>query len=534
MGRPLRVLILEDNPDDCALLEKELRRSGFEVTWARAASALEMREALARDRFDALVANYSLPRLPGPEALQVYRELALDIPFLLVADSMEGQSAVEAFQAGAHDYILKDRIARLGPAMHRELQEAEARQVRRRLEQEREELLIRERALRSEAERLSGLRDEFLASLSHELRTPLNAILGWSDLARAGRLATKTIEEVLELISRNAKHQAQLVDEILDVSHLITGQLRLDVRPVDVANIVVEVLETVRPTARARGVHLEKALDPDAGLVMGDPNRIQQIVRHLLSIALKSTPRGGQVTIALRRIESEAEILVRDTGRGIKPEFLPEVFEHFRQQDGSPARGYGGLGLGLSIVRRLAELHGGTVRAESSGAGQGASFFVRLPLATESLRGQPSLVEIRPEFSFESLLRGVRILVVDDDPDTRALLTTILTRHGAEPRAAGSARAGFQIFEGAPPDAAVCDLAMPGEDGLSLIRRIRAWEVETSRPPVPAIALTAYARAEDRRRALQAGFQVHLAKPVEPEELVLTIAGLLGRGGRAA
>jgi signal transduction histidine kinase len=389
---------------------------------------------------------------------------------------------------------------------------------------------------RREAETANRLKDEFLATVSHELRTPLNAIFGWSRMLRGGRLDALSVAHAVETIERNAKAQEQIIEDILDVSRIITGKIRLDVSPIEIVPVLEAAVDALQPTAEARQVRLQMVLDTKPSLVLGDAGRLQQIVWNLLSNAIKFTSKGGRVQLALERVNSHIEIKVTDTGQGISKEFLPYVFERFRQADSSTTRKYGGLGLGLAIVRHLTELHGGTVAAESPGEGQGATFIVRLPLAVvregESTLNQPQHLrfhqpledDISPESSED--LAGVRVLVVDDEADARDLLTVILRQYGADVKAAGSTPAALGTLKEWLPDVLVSDIGMPDQDGYALIREVRALSLEQG-GDTPAIALTAYARSEDRLKALRSGFHVHVAKPVEPTELSATIAGLV-------
>jgi PAS domain S-box-containing protein len=408
---------------------------------------------------------------------------------------------------------------------------------RKRAEQEREQLLIREQAARAEAETANRAKDEFLATVSHELRTPLNAILGWARMLRAGQIDEDTMTRALETIERNAKAQAQLIADLLDVSRITSGKLRLDVRSVDLVSLIEAAIDSVQPAADAKGIRLQAVLDPRAGPVSGDPDRLQQVVWNLLSNAIKFTSKEGRVQVRLERVNSHIEITVSDTGKGINAEFLPYVFDRFRQADSTISRAYGGLGLGLAIVRHLVELHGGTVHAYSAGEGCGATFTVRLPLMIvrdserfpiEALeRRHPTAGDEAP-FECPPVLKGLRVLVVDDEVDVPQLLTAVLSLCGAEVIAVASVAEAMAAIQQMQPDIVVSDIGMPREDGYSLIRRLRATEAEHG-GRVPAIALTAHARIEDRLRALSAGFDAHVAKPVEPAELVTVIASVVRR-----
>jgi PAS domain S-box-containing protein len=394
------------------------------------------------------------------------------------------------------------------------------------------QLLARAEGARVDAEAANRMKDEFLATLSHELRTPLTAMLGWARLMRTGALEPAIVERALETIERNASVQTQLIEDLLDVSRIITGKLKLDIRPVLLGPVVEAAVDAVRLAADAKELTLEVAIDPAVGTVVGDPDRLQQVVWNLLSNAIKFTPRSGRVHLALVRSERYAEIRVSDTGRGITAEFIPFLFERFRQADGGNTRGHGGLGLGLAIVRHVVEMHGGTVRAESPGAGKGATFIVELPLASPFA----APMKILPAASTGSgappempSLRGIRAVVVDDETDARELVATILQETGARVTVAASAREALSVItDEEPPDVLIADVGMPDEDGYWLIRHVRV--LDTARGTrVPAIALTAYARTEDRLRLLAAGFQIHVPKPVDPIELATVVAAVVGR-----
>jgi signal transduction histidine kinase/ActR/RegA family two-component response regulator len=378
------------------------------------------------------------------------------------------------------------------------------------------------------AETAIRARDEFLASVSHELRTPLTSIIGWIQLLREEK-EPANVAEGLETIERNARAQSRLIEDILDFSRINAGKLRLDVRPIELIDIIGAAIEIVRPAADAKGVTLESVLDPSSGLVSGDADRLQQVVWNLLSNAVKFTPRGGRVQVRLQRVTSHSELTVSDTGEGISKEFLPFVFDRFSQADSTSSRTHGGLGLGLGIVRHLVELHGGTVQAFSSGLGEGSTFVVRLPLivahhqaVTPATDAVAQGASVRAELAD---LSGVSVLVAEDNDDARRLLTAIFQRCGATVEAAESVPAALGLLSRFQPDIIVSDIEMPGEDGYSLITKVRARETPEGR--IPAIALTAYTRPPDRVRALAAGFQMHMGKPVEPTELVAAVKSLL-------
>ena len=404
--------------------------------------------------------------------------------------------------------------------------------AKKRVEEERLELLASERRARAEAESASRSKDEFLATVSHELRNPLNAILGWSRVLVEERdISGDRMKKGLDVILRNAKAQVQLVEDILEVSRIVSGKLRLSTGTVDIPTVVDAAIETVRAAAQARRVSLESRIDAGAGAIIADEDRVQQILWNLLSNAVKFTPPGGAVCVSAKRYADSVELVVTDTGEGIDPDFLPYVFDRFRQFDGSTTRRHGGLGLGLAIVRHLAELHGGTVRAESAGRGRGAAFTVTLPLTpaasadaerAHAVAPKPPRKKLEPR----KLLSGRHVLVLDDDGDMRDLIKMILEDAGATVFSASNVGTAMDSLEETTPDVAVSDLAMPGEDGYAFAQRVRTAQNEAARR-VPLVAMTAYARAEDRRRVLAAGFDRHVAKPIEPEELVEALAAVI-------
>jgi signal transduction histidine kinase/CheY-like chemotaxis protein len=391
---------------------------------------------------------------------------------------------------------------------------------------------------RKEAEEANRLKDEFLATLSHELRTPLTAILGWARMLSDGQLKEVDRARAVETIQRNAHLQSQLIEDILDVSRIVTGKLRLEVRPIELPPIIEAAVESVLPAAEAKQIRMQRVLDSGTSLVSGDSNRLQQIVWNLLTNAIKFTPKGGRVQLRLERVNSHVEIIVTDTGQGIRREVLPFIFDRFRQADASTTRQHGGLGLGLAIVRHLVEMHGGTVEAESEGEGKGATFTVKLPMiATRfpEVSGDIRQDRVHPTASngviFERPpeLEDLHVLVVDDEEDTRILVRSVLEQCGARVTTAASAAEGLAALRTLRPDVLLSDLGMPEEDGYSLIAKVRALPAEHG-GRTPAAALTAYARVEDRMKVLRSGFQIHLPKPIEPAELVTVVASLAGWG----
>jgi signal transduction histidine kinase/DNA-binding response OmpR family regulator len=736
MTQPLHVLLLEDSLLDAELIQANLATNWADCKLTRVENRENFLAALENCTFDLILSDYSLPAFDGLLALGIVRKLCPEVPFIFVSGNLGEEVAIETLRNGATDYVLKQRLERLAPVAERAVREARERTERKWVEQERAQLLTRQRQYTSrlrklakasiainsllsidqtlkliteqareiieahqavtsvttdsnwahvisamslsekyaawwdyetpadgsgiyslvcrmnhpirmtqaeleahpawkgfgeEADRHPPLRgwlaaplvnrqghnigliqlsdkyegefteedeavlvqlaqvaaaaidnarlylqsqetnrikDEFLATLSHELRSPLNPILGWSRLLQTKRFDEATMMRALQTIERNAKLQTHLIEDLLDISRIIQGKLSLKVSSVNLIEIVEAALDTTRPAAEAKSIHLTMALaDPraessngtatngaatqsewkmvesaDSALrskfqTMGDPNRLQQIIWNLLSNAIKFTPQGGRVDIRLSLAVSGdladnmaipiscprcVEIAISDTGKGIKPNFLPHIFDYFRQADASITRVYGGLGLGLAIVRHLTELHGGTICAESLGEGQGATFTVRLPL----LVVQPDQKEQVAAPSIN--LKGVQAVVVDDEVDTREIITLILEGYGTHVIAAASVSEAMEAVEQFSPDVLVSDIGMPLEDGYTLIRKIRALGAEQG-GKIPAIALTAYARPEDQNQALAAGFQLHVSKPVEPERLAKAVAALVGR-----
>jgi PAS domain S-box-containing protein len=402
-----------------------------------------------------------------------------------------------------------------------------------RADEEQQQLLKRERIARVEAEHASNIKDEFLATLSHELRTPLNAILGWSQLILQGTMRPEDIERGLEIIDRNARAQNKLIEDLLEMSSIVSGKVRLDVHQLDLAGVTESAVESILPAAEAKGIHLRKTFDVAAGLVAGDSSRLQQVIWNILSNAVKFTPKGGIIEVVVERVASHLELTVKDSGAGIKQEFLAYVFDRFRQADSSLTRSYGGLGLGLAIVKQLVTLHGGNVRAESPGEGKGASFIVSLPLAPVSNQKMDASLAAPVPFhpdGAEMTLRGLKVLVIEDEPDARELIKEALTQAEADVFTAASAAEGLEILKNRRPDVLISDIGMPEEDGYQFVRAVRNLPA-TQGGRTPAIALTAFAHSTDRTKALLAGFQRHLSKPVESHELIATVGSLTGWNG---
>ncbi len=409
---------------------------------------------------------------------------------------------------------------------------------RKRIERARERLLVYEQEARREAEvarrraeEASRAKDEFLATVSHELRTPLNHMLGWVTMLRSGKLQSEKMQKAFDTIERNVRAQGRLIDDLLDVSRIISGKLLIEPSRIEIAKVVEAAAESIGPSAEDKGINFKTTLAPEAGMVLGDPDRLQQAVWNLLSNAVKFTPERGNIELRLTRVNSQIEIAVIDDGQGISPDFLPHVFDRFRQQDATTARQHGGLGLGLAIVRHLAELHGGSVRVESEGEGRGATFTITLPVAAAhapppgKARGSSIISE-----SYTKLpsLDGVRILLVDDLAEARELITFALVNKGAEVRTADSATEGLSVLGEWRPDVILSDIAMPSEDGYSFIRKVRKLS-EAKGGKIPAAALTAYVGSKERLKSIEAGYQAYITKPVEWSELVMIVASLAGK-----
>jgi signal transduction histidine kinase len=520
---PLRLLLIDDDQVDRLAVKRLLAQARVESVVTECADRDAALAAAHGASFDCVLLDYHLPGTDGLALLRDLRNGGVTLPVVALTGIGDEEVAVELMKAGAADYLNKNTLT--PERLERSLRYAIALQ---RAEEERRQLLEREQQARMQAQAANRAKDEFLATLSHELRTPLNAILGWSRLLASGHLDGATARRAVEIIERNTRLQAQLIEDLLDISRIVTGKLRLDFRTVDVRTIAEGAIEAVRTTAEGRGIVLECDLAAADELILCDPGRMQQVVWNLLSNAIKFTPPSGRVNVRVWRDDGLVTVQVSDTGAGIQPDFLPHVFDRFRQQDPATTRKYGGLGLGLSIVRHLVELHGGTVTASSEGEGRGATFTVTVPVApartvestTEQLAASEAIGQLPS-------LAGLRVLVVDNEADARALVATVLERCGARVRTAPSAVEALALIQREPPDVLISDIAMPGEDGYDLIRKVRALD-GTARQ-LPAAALTAFATASDRARALLAGYQAHLPKPVEPSELAAVVAALAGR-----
>jgi signal transduction histidine kinase len=586
----VKFLLVDDHEENLLALEALLRREGLELL--RATSGPEALGLLLVHDFALALLDVLMPGMNGFELAELMRgaERTRRVPIIfLTAAPTDEQRHFRGYEAGAVDFLIKpvaphvllSKVEVFFELYRQRQQVARQRDELRRIAEERERLLEREKQAREQAEAATRAKDEFLTVISHELRSPLNAILGYNRMLRGGPNDSDLLNRTCDVIERNARLQLKLIEDLLDTARVISGKLRLEMRLMDIASVVNDALDVVRPAAEAKGVQLRIAdsqssndqmkltmsiesenqdqmapgenqsaiHNPQSAIMTGDPTRLQQVVWNLLSNAIKFTPRGGRVELRVERDAERFRIIVSDTGKGIESEFLPHVFDRFRQADGSSARRHGGLGLGLALVKSLVELHGGEVKAESEGEGRGSTFIVTLPLAIHNgaaAAETPALApfagvasEARTEGAIQIpdgvTIEGVRVLAVDDQEEARVTLSCFLSKCGAVVTTASSAAEALAFLSDQPgaerPDVLVCDIAMPGEDGYSALRRLRALEHERGVAPsqrIPAIALTAMARSEDRLRALSAGFKMHLSKPVEPAELVTVIASVVG------
>jgi signal transduction histidine kinase len=524
------VWILDDSPMEAAMARRALA-SDYDVETFLDGSVLLERMA-AGPAPSVLVLDWQLPGMSGIEVCRFLRSSRdeTELPILMLTVFGHKTDLVDGLGAGANDYLTKPydgpelaaRVATLARlnALHRKVRLAERVAA---------DLLARERKARAESEAANRTKDEFLAMVSHELRTPLNAILGWTRLLRSGDLPEDKATKALATVERNALAQTRLIDDLMDMSRVISGKLTIDREPVEVVSLIQSSVDGARPAAAAKGVTLHLAVDLDSGRVFGDGPRLEQVVGNLLTNAIKFTPKGGSIHVSLERVDDRVELSIVDSGSGIAQDFLPHVFERFRQADAGAARVKGGLGLGLAIVKNIVELHGGVVSAHSDGEGRGATFVVSLPSPadepTARSAGSPSsLADVRAS----NRLAGLHLLIVDDDEDALYVLGTTLRQHGAEITSASSVGAAIDAIGRRAPDVLVSDIAMPDRDGYDLVRTLRASPDESARR-LPSLALTAFAGPDDRDRALAAGFDMYASKPVLPAELVRSIARLAGR-----
>lgn len=520
----MNILLVDDDEVDRLAIERALRSAGLEAKLEEVETVSAARSALAQREFDCVLLDYQLPEGDGLDVLRSVRSAGLDTPVIILTGHGDEQTAVELMKAGAADYLPKHALS--ADRLSQSLRYATERQ---RLQRERDQLLVREQQARAEAEQANAAKDHFLATLSHELRTPLSSIMGWATMLQNLELNPTRVAHGLSVIERNARLQVQLVNDLLDVSRIVSAKFDLVLGCVEPAEMCDAALETLRPQLDSKQITVEKAFHPQAGPVLGDAVRLQQVVWNLVSNAIKFSPIGSHIRVEVRRLDAEVEIAIIDHGCGIGSDFLPRVFERFSQASPPSASARGGLGLGLAIVRHIVELHGGTVRAQSDGEGRGACFTVRLPadpdLRTAGIaRGDADTVSV-------TRLDGLRVLYVDDNADARELVDTILAAHGATVVTCESADAILAMLERDRPDVLISDIEMPGGDGYQMIRALRLLE-DDSGARIPAIALTGVTRAEDRIRMLSAGFQMHMPKPVDPAELVAAVAALAARSSK--
>jgi signal transduction histidine kinase len=524
-----RILIVDDLPEKLLVYSSLLEDVDAEIVQAR--SGTEALKRVLEGSFAVILLDVNMPDIDGLETATLIRghRHGRQTPIIFITAYADEMQIARGYALGAVDYIQSPVVA---PVLRSKVQVfVDLFKAHAALALSNQELENRVKERTAELEQLSRLKDEFLATMSHELRTPLNAIFGWVTLLRTRRLDEPTQERALETIERNARAQKRLIEDLLDVSRIVTGKVALEILPVNPQRVVEAALETMQPAAQTKGITVVPLLDTGAATVRGDFARLQQIVCNLLSNAIKFTPSGGRVEVTLAHRNGEAEISVSDSGQGIKPEFLPLVFDRFRQEDGSISRRHGGLGLGLAIVRHLVELHAGSVEAFSEGEGKGSRFVVRLPTRLGLARSGAGEESGGPVVVNSTMLAGIRILVVDDEAGARELIANVLQGYGAEVCLAESGQAALtKIFE-QRPHVLVADLGMPGMDGYGLIEQVRALDPDFG-GQTPAIAVTGYASPVDRLRALQAGYQNHVAKPVEPHELAIVIASLIGRSSQ--
>jgi len=526
------VWIVEDSPLEAEMARRQLAQSFQVELFADGPAMLERLSQVGPPA--VLVLDWHLPNMSGIEVLRFVRRSLdeMSLPILMLTVRGGKDEIVEGLSAGANDYLSKpydeaELRARV-TSLHRlrELSD-ELRDERRR----QRELLLQAREASLRAERANRAKDDFLATVSHELRTPLNAIAGWVTLLRSASLPPERVADALDTIDRNARAQTRLIDDLLDVSRIISGKLSLAIEPTDMAEVVGAAVTALRPAAEAKQISLDVDIASPVAPTLGDASRLQQVVWNLLANALKFTPSRGNVEVRLRPVRDGLELTIRDDGQGIAVEALPLIFDRFNQAESSFTRSHGGLGLGLAIVRHLVDLHGGRVSAESAGPGKGATFRVFVPAMQGSVNASsPRKDSWRPAPS-GSVLSGLRVLLVDDEADGREATAMLLSREGAVVETAESAREALSALDRAVPDILLSDIGMPEEDGLSLLRKVRA-RASAGGGGVPAVAITAYARAEDRAQSLLAGFDGYVTKPVDPTELIAVIAQLTGKSAR--
>ncbi|HEY4016433.1 MAG TPA: response regulator [Polyangiaceae bacterium] len=525
------VWILDDSPMEAAMARRTLAVHYEVETFVDGSVMLE--RLAAGHSPSALVLDWQLPGMSGIEVCRFLRSTRdeMQLPILMLTVYGHKTDLVDGLAAGANDYLTKpyeapELAARVATLVRVRMLHERAR----RAEQRSADLLAKERIARTDAEQANHAKDGFLAMVSHELRTPLNAILGWTRVMRSGGLPADQVEKALATVERNALAQTQLIEELMDMSRIVSGKLTIERQPVELVGVIQSSVEAVRLSAQTKSIAVQLKIEPEAGRITGDPARLQQVLLNLLTNAIKFTPKGGSVLVSLERGEGCVRLSVADSGAGIAPDFLPHVFERFRQGTAGDRRVQAGLGLGLAIVKHIVELHDGFVEARSAGEGLGATFVVTLPLAQDGadLSNAAGRNPMPADVGASARLAGLRVLLVDDDPDALELLSTMLARHGAEALRAASVTKALEAVLEHRPDVLVSDVAMPGRDGLDLIRSLRLLSEECG-GRTPALVVTAFASPRDRARALAAGFDMYASKPVDLEELVLSIASLARR-----
>lgn len=528
-NEPIHVLLIDDSDDDRMLARRAIAGSFPDAVFTEVATASQFEQQVDQ-RFDCVITDYRLGWGDGLTNLKRLKEKHPGQPVIMFTNTGSEEICAAGMKSGLSDYIVKRKqeFPKLPAAVRTALELAAARQALQEREARIEELFEREQAARQDAVRANHLKDEFLATVSHELRTPLSAILGWAHMLQLGRLSREKEIEAFAVIERNARTQAKLIDDILDLSRIVSGTLRIDLSPLDILATLRAALDTVQPEANAKAIIITTQFEPMPPQIRGDAARIQQIVLNLLTNAIKFTPSGGTVHLSLERAASNLQISVRDSGIGIDPAFLPHIFDRFRQMDIGPTRRHGGLGIGLSVVKSLVEMHGGFVQAFSEGTGKGARFVVSFPVAVmrEQSRSRVENSEGRDNSAYE-VLNGLRILVVDDDADTLDIMRHVLELYGANVTTVSSAREALQLLAQTKFDVLLSDIGMPDEDGFSLIRKIR--NSTGINRDISASSVTAFARSQDREKALLSGFDAHLVKPVEPGELIAVVLSLVKR-----
>jgi signal transduction histidine kinase len=519
MKNGLRILLVDDNRDDRALAARSLKKALADCSCMEVGTEAEFTQALTENGFDVVITDYQLRWSDG---LTVLRDVLAQYPFvpvIMFTNTGSEEICSEAMKNGLSDYVIKKpkHYVRLPHSVRHSLERVQLKTML-------QEQLVREQRARKEAEIANRQKDEFLAAVSHELRTPLNAIMGWADIMYKEIPPDDKFRKPVEVIRRNVRTQVQLIDDLLDMSRIVSGNLRLDVQALQIDKLLTHTVNLFRPIVEARQIELRTVLDSTPGVIKGDPQRLQQIFVNLLDNAIKFTPAGGRITVYLERVNSHVEISIQDNGRGIAPELLPHVFDRFYQGEPIPGTSRKGLGLGLSLVKELVALQGGTVRAKSGGPVEGTTFVVTFPVAVvDAKQFEPPDSQGADRNTCEKSLDGLDVIAVDDDDDAIELMRVILEHAGASVRLASSTPEALALIDEKRPDVVVTDLQMPGEDGYALLRRIRQREATSN---TPVIALTAFARAKDRQRALASGFQYHLAKPMEPGELVTVVASV--------